>query len=52
MFTMTQEFTEKYCGFRGSLFSVHPLSGCERLPKASVYRYLSETPSAPSATTE
>ncbi|MGA8351324.1 MAG: hypothetical protein WB773_26260, partial [Isosphaeraceae bacterium] len=25
------EFTEKYSGFRGSLFSIHPLSGCERL---------------------
>ena len=23
--------TEKYRGFRGSLFSIHPLSGCERL---------------------
>ena len=32
MFTIIQEFTEKYCGFRGSLFSIHPLSGCERLP--------------------
>ncbi len=31
MFTIIQEFTEKYCGFRGSLFSIHPLSGCERL---------------------
>src|SRR5208337_930104 len=34
MFTIIQEFTEKYCGFRGSLFSVHPLSGCERLPNS------------------
>ena len=33
MFTIIQEFTEKYCGFRGSLFSIHPLSGCERLRK-------------------
>ena len=32
MFTIIQEFTEKYRGFRGSLFSIHPLSGCERLP--------------------
>ena len=31
MFTIIQEFTEKYRGFRGSLFSIHPLSGCERL---------------------
>ena len=31
MFTIIQEFTEKYCGFRGSLFSIHPLSGYERL---------------------
>ena len=29
MFTIIQEFTEKYRGFRGSLFSIHPLSGCE-----------------------
>src|SRR5208337_918305 len=28
MFTIIQEFTEKYRGFRGSLFSIHPLSGC------------------------
>ena len=35
MFTIIQEFTEKYCGFRGSLFSIHPLSGCERLPANS-----------------
>ena len=34
MFTIIQEFTEKYRGFRGSLFSIHPLSGCERLPGA------------------
>lgn len=33
MFTIIQEFTEKYRGFRGSLFSIHPLSGCERLPE-------------------
>src|SRR5208337_3617421 len=33
MFTIIQEFTEKYRGFRGSLFSIHPLSGCERLPR-------------------
>src|SRR5208337_2685754 len=33
MFTIIQEFTEKYRGFRGSLFSIHPLSGCERLRK-------------------
>ena len=33
MFTIIQEFTEKYRGFRGSLFSIHPLSGCERLPQ-------------------
>src|SRR5208337_5131873 len=32
MFTIIQEFTEKYRGFRGSLFRIHPLSGCERLP--------------------
>src|SRR5271157_5203658 len=31
MFTIIQEFTEKYRGFRGSLFSIHPHSGCERL---------------------
>src|SRR5271166_4352158 len=35
MFTIIQEFTEKYRGFRGSLFSIHPLSGCERLPDAA-----------------
>ena len=35
MFTIIQEFTEKYRGFRGSLFSIHPLSGCERLQKQS-----------------
>src|SRR5271165_3656370 len=34
MFTIIQEFTEKYCGFRGSLFSIHPLSGCERLHRS------------------
>src|SRR5208337_1511122 len=33
MFTIIQEFTEKYRGFRGSLFSIHPLSGCERLQR-------------------
>ena len=36
MFTIIQEFTEKYCGFRGSLFSIHPLSGYERLRSKSV----------------
>src|SRR5208337_2598992 len=38
MFTIIQEFTEKYCGFRGSLFSIHPLSGCERLRIAPLCR--------------
>ena len=37
MFTIIQEFTEKYRGFRGSLFSIHPLSGCERLPRYASY---------------
>ena len=39
-----QEFTEKYCGFRGSLFSIHPLSGCERL---RCERTVEQTTSAP-----
>jgi hypothetical protein len=38
MFTIIQEFTEKYRGFRGSLFSIHPLSGCERLLRQKVPR--------------
>src|SRR5208337_2626520 len=37
MFTIIQEFTEKYCGFRGSLFSIHPLSGCERLLESNAH---------------
>ena len=39
MFTIIQEFTEKYRGFRGSLFSIHPLSGCERLPYDGTWSY-------------
>ena len=27
----------KYRGFRGSLFSIHPLSGCERLLQEKMY---------------
>ncbi|MGZ5949904.1 MAG: hypothetical protein ACXWO1_07180 [Isosphaeraceae bacterium] len=40
MFTIIQEFTEKYRGFRGSLFSIHPLSGCERLLQNPAHRHL------------
>ena len=38
----------KYRGFRGSLFSIHPLSGCERLPRniARVFQRLVINPAS------